>query len=345
MGCDFRRGETVDGVTVIICCHNSSTRLPSALNHLAAQEVPRDIPWEVIVVDNASTDDTTGAALRAWPKGAPAPLTVVHEAQIGLIHARHRGFSKAKYEFVSFIDDDNWVGPRWVKLIFEVMAGRSTTGACGGFVEEVCEINPPWWFEKYKSEYAAGPQWSEPGDVTEKRGYLWGAGLTVRKSVWEKLIFSGFQSLLTGRRGNSLTAGEDAELCFAIRIAGFQLWYEPRLHLRHFLPARRLTWRYFRLLYRGFGASTVGHDPYHAILGSNGKVYQGTWKQEFSKTLRKLLRFRVSLGKALLTPCEGDPQALAIELAIGRLLELFHRRQAYDRSFHTVKKLKENVAI
>jgi hypothetical protein len=80
-------------------------------------------------------------------------------------------------------------------------------------------------------------------------------------------------------------------------------------------------------------------------LGSDGKMYPETWKQEFSRTFMKLLRFRVSLGKALLTPCEGDHQALAIELAIGRLLELFHRRQAYDRSFHAVRGLENNLGI
>lgn len=340
---NLRRGEIVDGVTVIICCHNSSTRLPSALNHLAAQEIPGGIPWEVIVVDNASADDTSETALRAWPVDAPAALTVTHEPQLGLIHARHRGLLKAKYEFVSFIDDDNWVCPNWVKVVFEVMSQRSSVGACGGEAEGVCEIDPPWWFERYKGDYAAGSQGSEAGDVTERRGYLWGAGLTVRRSVWQKLISSGFQSLLTGRMGNSLSSGEDVELCLAIRMAGFRLWYEPRLHLRHFLPARRLTWRYLRLMYRGDGASTVGYDPYWAILGSARQMYQGTWKQEFSKTLRKLLRFRVSLGKALLPHCEGEHQILAIELAIGRLLELFRRHKAYDNSFRAVRQLRNNL--
>ncbi len=342
---NFKTTEIVHGVTVIVCCYNSSTRLPSVLTHLATQKVPRDIPWEVIVVDNASTDDTSQAALRVWPKDASAPLTVMYEPQKGLIHARHRGLSEAKFEFISFIDDDNWVIPNWVKIVFEVMSRSPTIGGCGGFIEAVCEIEPPWWFEKYKIGYAIGPQGPEAGDVTETRGYLWGAGLTIRKSVWQKLINSGFRSLLTGRRGNSLTAGEDLELCFAMKMAGCWLWYEPRLHLRHFIPAHRLTWRYFRLLYRGFGASTVGHDPYFALLGSKGKMDRRTWKREFLKTLMKLLRFRAWLGRALLTSCEGDHQALSVELAMGRLLELFQRRQAYDSSFRAVKELKDNLGV
>jgi glycosyltransferase involved in cell wall biosynthesis len=342
---NFKTTEIVRGVTVIVCCYNSSTRLPSVLTHLAAQEVPGDIPWEVIVVDNASTDDTSQVALHVWPKDLPVPLNVLYEPELGLIHARHRGFSEARYELVSFIDDDNWVASDWVKVVFEVMSQRPTIGACGGLAEAVCEIEPPWWFEKYKSHYAAGSQGPIGGDVTETRGYLWGAGLTIRKSVWQELIKSGFRSLLTGRRGNNLTAGEDSELCFAMRIAGWRLWYEPCLHLRHFLPAQRLTWRYFRLLFRGFGASTVGHDPYRVLLRSEGKTHQETWKQEFSKTLMKLLRFRGRLGKAILTSCEGDHQALAVEFTMGRFFELFHRRQAYDRSFHDVRELKDNLDV
>jgi len=333
----------VDGVTLIICCHNSSTKLPSVLTHLAAQEVPEDIPWEVIVVDNASTDDTSQVALQVWPEDLPVPLKVIYEPELGLMHARHRGLSEARYELVSFIDDDNWVASNWVKVVFEVMSPRSTIGACGGFGEEVCEVEPPWWFEKYKGDYAVGSQGPETGDVTETRGYLWGAGLTVRKSVWQRLLRSGYRNLLTGRRGNSLTSGEDVELCFAIRIAGFRLWYEPRLHLRHFLPPRRLTWRYLRLMYRGDGASSVGYDPYLAILGSEAQKHQEIWKREFLKTSMKLFRFRARLGKSLLLSCEGDQQTLAIELAMGRLLELFHKRQAYDNSFHAVRQLRNNL--
>jgi GT2 family glycosyltransferase len=51
-----RRTERPAGVSVVVCCHNSASRLPTTLHHLAAQEVPRDLGWEVIVVDNASTD-------------------------------------------------------------------------------------------------------------------------------------------------------------------------------------------------------------------------------------------------------------------------------------------------
>ena len=57
MGTSFDALDTL-GVSIVICCHNSAKLLPRTLEHLRAQEVDSTIPWEVIVVDNASTDNT-----------------------------------------------------------------------------------------------------------------------------------------------------------------------------------------------------------------------------------------------------------------------------------------------
>ena len=185
------------GVSVVVCCYNSSQRLPKTLAHLACQQVSGEIPWEVLVVDNASTDDTAEVALRAWTELAqPAPLRVVRESEPGLSYARRRGFTEAACEYVSFVDDDNWVAPQWLKVVFEVMSEHATIGACGGISKAACEVKAPAWFEAFKSSYAIGAQGQEAGVVPEERGFLWGAGLTVRRSVWQELVSSGFRSLL-----------------------------------------------------------------------------------------------------------------------------------------------------
>src|SRR5690348_8092021 len=72
------------GISVVICTYNGAERLPQTLAHLAAQEDTGTIAWEVLVVDNASTDDTAEVARRCWPADAPAPLRVVGEPRMGL---------------------------------------------------------------------------------------------------------------------------------------------------------------------------------------------------------------------------------------------------------------------
>jgi hypothetical protein len=69
------RGATAPlGVSVVICSYNGALRLATVLSHLAAQEAGAGTPWEVIVVDNASTDGTADTARRCWPAGHAAPM-------------------------------------------------------------------------------------------------------------------------------------------------------------------------------------------------------------------------------------------------------------------------------
>ena len=138
------------------------------------------------------------------------------------------------------------------------------------------------WLWNYQGNYAIGEQYDHAGDVTDRPNVLWGAGLSLRKSAWLGLGESGFKSYLTGRSGDGLTAGEDHELCLSVDLSytaahrkmlmregedhelclslvlsGWRLRYEPRLRLKHFMPAGRTTWAYFRRLFRGTGWVTA----------------------------------------------------------------------------------------
>jgi len=331
------------GVSIIICCHNSAQRLPQALAQLAAQQVGKRILWEVIVVDNASTDGTSRVALNCWPAEAPASIRVVHEPRLGLSHARVRGFMAAQYELVSFIDDDNWACIEWVQTVSEIMHEHPEVGACGGFIEAVCEVDPPPWFARHKGSYVIGPQGRSGGENTNTRGWLCGAGLTIRKSAWEQLVIKGFCPLLVGREGTTLTAGEDVELCFALRLAGWSLWYEPRLKLRHFLPVHRLKWTYLCLLHRGFGAQGVGLDPYRFALNCKPKNLRERleqfwqWKALFA--LLSLRYFPVTLLRMLLrrSRSEGDARVLDVECRLGLLFELLRVRGVYNQRVREIQ--------
>jgi glycosyltransferase involved in cell wall biosynthesis len=330
----------MNGVSIVLCCHNSANRLPETLAHLANQKATEDMPWEVIVVDNASTDETARVTRESWSADGPAPLFVVTERQLGLSHARNRGLSEAHYEYVSFIDDDNWVAPNWVQTTFEVMKLHPDVGACGGVAEGVYEVEPPKWFHRYAGFYAIGEQ-GEPGDITWARGVLWGAGMTVRKSAWQMLVGNGFQQGLTDRIGTHLTSGGDNELCLALRLAGWRIWYEPRLSIRHLMPTQRLQWQYFRRLYRAAGASAVSYDRYLRALeplpdNLRERAKQRWWGQALLISRELALNPRRWLHMVR-NPAEGDDDVLWLDWRIGRLRELTRQRANYDRSITTVR--------
>ncbi len=195
-------------------------------------------------------------------KASDVPFRVVYEGNPGLSHARIRGLTEAKYSFVSFIDDDNWVAEDWVFLVDKLMSDNPQIGALGGDSEAVTEIEPPAWFEDYKDNFAVGSQNNVSGDVTWNRGYLWGAGLNVRKEAWVEILNKGFVFLQSDRKGEQLSSGGDSELCFAIRMRGWLIWYDKSLKLKHYIPASRFEFDYLRKLFFGFGRSNIVFDLY-----------------------------------------------------------------------------------
>jgi glycosyltransferase involved in cell wall biosynthesis len=332
-----------EGVSIVICCYKAAKLLPQTLACLAAQQLSSTAPpVEVIVVDNASPDDTPTVAWESWPSDCPIPLRVVHEGTPGLTYARLRGIAEANYDLVCFVDQDNRVRPGWIETVVAVMAEHAEVGACGGQTEAAFDGSLPSWFEQFQNYYAVGPQGSGAGDVTDTRGYLWGAGLCLRKRAWEMLAQAEFSFTLYDRRGQELSAGGDAELCYALRLAGWRLWYEPRLQLDHFMTPERLNWGYLRRVSRGFGAATAGFDSYEmAIKGKPSSAterWRRTWSWQILATIKALLRNPLKLFRAPLSGMEGDADVLQIENLWGRLSHLLKNRRSYVSRLRWLKK-------
>jgi glycosyltransferase involved in cell wall biosynthesis len=330
-----------EGVTIVICAFNSARLLPQTLACLATQRFSTTPPpSEVIVVDNASSDETAKVALESWPSDCPIPLRVVHERTPGLTQARLRGIAEARYEIICFVDQDNRVSPDWIETVATVMAEHAEVGACGGQTEATSDDILPSWFEQFQTYYAVGPQGNDAGDITDTRGYLWGAGLCLRKRAWQMLSEKQFRFLLSDRRGQELSSGGDAELCYALRLTGWRLWYEPRLKMHHFMTTERLNWGYLRRVSRGFGVATTGLDSYDMALkgkphGTLDKLRQ-TWSWQTFATIRYLLRRPVKLLRAAISTMEGDADALRVENLWGRLVELLRHRRRYNTNLKRI---------
>jgi glycosyltransferase involved in cell wall biosynthesis len=321
------------GLSIVICSHNGASRLPLVLSHLAVQKVPQGISWEVLVIDNASTDATAAIARTSWPGSAPCPLRVIFEEVLGLTQARCRGLAEAKYELVSFIDDDNWPARDWVEVVARVMARYTQVGACGGQVDAEYELPPPDWFYRVSEYCAIGSQSRKAGDITWSRGYLWGAGLTVRKSAWKDLITAGFRFQLHDRAGQALTSGGDAELCLALRLAGWKLWYEPTMKMKHFIPASRMKWKHLKGIARGFGAAAIVLNAYATVReGGSGRLImrmRSSWLCQVVVTTLRLFRACACCLFAL-SRWEGNQAVLDMIYRRQVLVELLHVRTAYD---------------
>lgn len=243
------------GISVIICCYNSALRLPQTLHHLAQQEVPIELPWEVILVNNGSTDNTEEVAVTTWSTYTSlAEFKIVNEPEPGLSSARSRGVATAKYEVFIFCDDDNWLAPDFVRFAYETMIVNPKVGAaCGTGVPATDSIFPDW-FERYAGGYAVGRPAANSGDVSHLRA-LTGAGLVSRKSLFEK-VYATYPALLSDRKGIAMTSGGDSEYTMRLVLMGYQLYFDDRLTFTHFIPAFRLTETYRDNLFKGFRTAT-----------------------------------------------------------------------------------------
>jgi glycosyltransferase involved in cell wall biosynthesis len=231
------------GVTVLICCHNGARRLPETLRHIANQRVPASIPWELLIVDNKSTDHSAIIARKEWAKyQVNGRFRVVLETTLGLSHARSRGFLEASYDYVIMCDDDNWLAPDYVENVYNIMRENPTIGALGGFGKLIFETEPPKYIE-HSNIFAAGEQAPQSGKVRANK--IYGAGCVIRKSAYHALHQLGFKSLLTDRKGRELSSGGDYELCYALALLGYDIWYDDRLYFSHFITEERLNFQYF----------------------------------------------------------------------------------------------------
>jgi cellulose synthase/poly-beta-1,6-N-acetylglucosamine synthase-like glycosyltransferase len=212
---------------------------------------------EVILVDNNSSDETARFSIDVWNNlNSKFRFRLVKEKQQGKNFALKRGVLGSNADFVVICDDDNWLDPKYLKTASDVLSANSCIGALGGQGIPVCDvIQMPNWFYTFANNYAVGIQAICSGDLTTARGYLWGAGLIIRRELLADVFLSGYDSILTCRKGDELTSGGDSELCKWVILAGYRLWYEENLIFHHFIPKSRLTLDYLVRLNKGLAES------------------------------------------------------------------------------------------
>ena len=282
-------------LSVIVCCYNSEHLLNDTLSHLANQVTNNNLDYEVVLVDNNSTDQTAKNAREIWGQlYTSTSLTIVTESQPGLSYARKKGVLVSKGDYIIFCDDDNWLQEDYLQIAYDFMNENPNVGALGGQSVGVLEIEEPTWWEKEKNNYAVGKQAENSGDITN-RGYVWGAGIVLRKKVMLELYNSGFISLLSDRKGTILSSGGDSELCKWLLLMGYKLWYLEVLQFKHYITGNRLTDIYLKKLLEGHKQSKPILNLYKWFYNSGifKKVNHFTLKEKriyFKKGIRKCLK-------------------------------------------------------
>lgn len=239
-------------LSLIICTYNNSRQLRETLASIAAQRVGSGTTFEVVVVDNNCTDDTTAVVTSFANEYRSIDTRLIRERRQGLTPARHCGFAHAQSEWIAYVDDDCVLHPDWVEQALVFAWQNPRCGAIGGrvTVDYQCPTAP------YLRQFGWLMAHQDFGDGPRRVDFLVGAGLMLRRDA---LIESGWAQnpLLGDRIGKRQVSGGDVEIGLRIAAKNWELWYVPACRLDHRIPEWRTKDPYLRGLAFELGVSEV----------------------------------------------------------------------------------------
>lgn len=243
-------------ISVILSTYNRATMARRALESLAAMDLDPPRQFEIVVVDNASTDNTA-EVIEEVASCSPVPVRGVYEARPGLAAARNRGITEAKGAWLAFFDDDQTADPRWLHELL-TLAQQKNARCVGGSILLVLEDEG---FPEAPAVYQhLLGQGHRPKAVCRyNREWAPGGGhLLVHRDVFEQV----------GRFDESLiNAYEDTEFFHRLCAAGIDVWHTPHAVVRHILPRHRTSETYLRWRSRRDGVN----------LARDKSKARGTW--------------------------------------------------------------------
>lgn len=239
------RSTSRHSISVVICTYNRLPLLAQAIDSVVAQ---RYRGWELIIVDNNSTDGTREYVLDL---AADDPrIRWVPEPRQGAGYARNRGALSAAGDIIAFCDDDQQADPAWLEEISKVFRACPDVGCIGGPTILADKDRVPFHFRKMVGLLgeARSPRPPSEGWYLAGRVGLFGGNIAVRRQAFERA--GGFPGDI-GRCGEGLLADEDILFSHAVFDAGYQLAYDPKAVCYHALLPSRMTFSYLKRHARG----------------------------------------------------------------------------------------------
>lgn len=236
-------------VSVIISSYNRASQLSNALDALCTQQ--GGVSYEVVVVDNNSTDST--AAVVNSRRLLHPHLRYVFEPRQGLPFARNTGVMAAQASILAFTDDDVVVGPEWVSTIKRIFDAHPDIDMLGGRVRPIWPASVPAWVTpRQMGPFALGERGDTPQRVNAENAApcLVGANFAFRRTVFDRV----------GLFDHGFVKSQDREIQLRLWRAGGTGLYCPELVIDVVIPAERLTKKYFRYWYGIYGV-------YHSRMG------------------------------------------------------------------------------
>jgi glycosyltransferase involved in cell wall biosynthesis len=303
--------------TIAIPTYNGGSRLPELLERLRNQISTEHFCWEIIVVDNNSTDHTA-AVVRSYQKSwlCSYPLRYCFEPKQGAAYARKKAIEQAKGKFIGFLDDDNYPSLNWVAAAYTFGQNHPKAGAFGSQIHPEYEVEPPKNFQRIAPFLAITERGNLPLLYSPRKKLLPpSAGLVVCRQAWLESLPQ--ETILSGRVADNMLTSEDLEALSYIQKSGWEIWYNPAMEIYHKIPDWRLQREYLIPFFRGIGLSryitrTVNLESWQKPIALVAYILN-----DLRKITMHCLKYRWKIQTELVVACE-------MQLFISSLISPFY---------------------
>jgi glycosyltransferase involved in cell wall biosynthesis len=288
-----RRTETVDMAnepllaSVIVATYNRARQLERALESLVRQRVDR-FTYEILVVDNNSTDDTSEVVRRIARRYPDARIEYLFVREQGVSHARNAGIVHARAPLIAFIDDDVEAADDWLARMVGAFAEHPEVACVGGQVRPRWTTGRPSWLTEDHFGPLALQTWSRPFLLSRAAAErcLATENFGCRRAVFEEVgLFSA-----------AFPRGEDREFQLRLWQAGKCGLYDPGIKVSVSVPTERLTRAYHRK-WRFTYAKYHALMWYRDLVNGEGVLEPPTRRRSFLGTPLFIYREGVAHGR------------------------------------------------
>lgn len=266
-------------ISAIICTHNRSSYLGAAIDSLLRQDFVGN--FEVIVVDNASTDDTAQVVAA---HSSHTRLRYVYEPTTGLSIARNTGANAARSEIIAYLDDDAIASPQWLSTLYQAYQANPNLAIAGGKVTLLWAegLQPPCWLSAGLSSNLGAYDLGQAPVLINQPGLTpRGLNYSVRRTFLEQV--GGFDTKL-GRVGKNLLSNEELHMTELALARGWQVAYLPEALAAHTVAPERLnrSWFLRRGWWQGisecYREQTIGRSEIGQIVRGGERLLRGLYR-------------------------------------------------------------------
>ena len=237
-------------ISVVICTYNRAAYIQEAMESLYQQSLSREL-FEVIVVNNNSTDHTQTICLEFIESHPDAHFYYYNEPRQGASYARNSGAAYAQSPLLCFMDDDAIAEKEYLKRIIDFFAQYPDAGGLGGRIIPKYIPEEPKWMSHYVSSLVGHFDYSPTITIFSPNKYPLESNMIIRKLDFDAI--KGFNTALPGVVGNLRIGGEGKDFFFRLKALGRTIYYDPSIRVQHVVETAKLTKEYMYRVASGIG--------------------------------------------------------------------------------------------